>query len=25
LQYNLDVVEEAPGLISNLILRGLMP
>ncbi|MCP1506490.1 AcrR family transcriptional regulator [Pseudomonas marginalis] len=25
LQYNLDVVEEAPGLISNLILRSLMP
>jgi len=25
LQYNLDVVEEASGLISNLILRSLMP
>lgn len=25
LQYNLDVVEEAPALISNLILRSLMP
>ena len=25
LQYNLDVVEEAPSLISNLVLRSLMP
>ncbi|WP_426110931.1 TetR/AcrR family transcriptional regulator [Pseudomonas sp. DSP3-2-2] len=25
LQHNLDVVDEAPGLISNLILRSLMP
>lgn len=25
LQYNLDFVEEAPSLISNLVLRSLMP